>query len=443
MFEGLLAQLNTHWTEERQELGVPRSCFGRLLRYLATGQVVAVTGVRRAGKSTLVRQLIDHLIYSQKVAPRQILFVNLEHPYLTPHREDVTALQRLYEDYLKMMQPQGEIYICLDEVQFFPQWPIFVKSLYELKKTRFVVTGSNAAMLSSDMLTLLSGRSLPLEVFPFSFREYAHSRKVDVDSPLTVAQQMPLVRQLFDRWLDQGGFPTVVLGDHEPAAEILGAHARLVLLQDVAPRLGVRKPDSLERLYVFLASNIGKLFTYSSLSKLFELSDKSIKEYLHALADAHLVYEVELFSYSLKQQIRHPKKVYSIDTGQANAVGFQFTANRGRLLENAIFIDFKRLGLETYYFKTGPGREVDFVIKSGKELSLVQVTWDLNDLITRECEVQALQEAMAELGCRRGIILVAEPPLLRESLGENISIVQAPQYLLAQPQQRKEQLFGV
>ena len=442
MFEEILVLQNPHWTKEPYDFGVKRACFSKLVDYLGTGQIVAITGVRRAGKSTLVRQLVDYLIHFKDVKPSNILFFNLEHPYLSPYRDDDTILQRIYEDYLKIMQPKGEIYVFLDEVQFFRGWPIFVKSHHETKKVQFVVTGSNAAMLSSDMITMLSGRSLALEVFPFSLRELASSKGIDVDNPSEVALKVPEIKHLLDELLEYGGFPTIALKTlNQTAFDILGAHAKTVLLQDVVPRLGARKPEDLEKLYVYLVSNIGKLFSYSSLSKLFGLSDKSIKEYLEAFSDAHLVYEVDLFSYSLKKQMRSQKKVYSIDTGQANAMGFKFSSNRGRLLENLLFVDLKRLGLDVYYFKSEMDYEVDFILKKGEDISLMQICWDLNDPETRKREVRALQEAMNELKCKTGIIIVAEPNLSMEVFEEGINAIPAYQYLMMNPMRQLQFLF--
>ncbi len=442
MYEELLAQQNLHWTGEHYDSWVERSCFETLVSYLESGQVVAITGVRRSGKSTLVRQLIDFLVREQGVPADNILFANLEHPYLSPYREEVAGLQRLYEEYLTMRQPEGLIYLFLDEVQFFRDWPIFVKAHHETGKVRFVVTGSNAAMLSSDMVTLLSGRSLPLEVFPFSLRELARNRGIDIENTAVVARVVPALRHLFEQLLEYGGFPTVAADGPSPLAyEILGAHARTVLLQDVAPRLGVRKPADLEQLYVYLVSNIGKLFSYAGLSKLFDLSDKSIKEYLGAFGDAYLLYELDLFAYSLKKQVRSPKKIYAIDTGQANAMGFKFSANRGRLLENLIFVDLKRLGFDVYYYHTRSGREVDFVVKRGTDLSLVQVTWDINDPEARERELTALHEAMTELNCSNAILIVAERPLSNVIVDPSITLLAAHHFLIQTPAERKRLLF--
>jgi len=442
MFEEVLAEQNPHWTGVKYDPGVTRTCFSKLVDFFATGQVIAVTGVRRSGKSTLIKQFINHKM-EEGFPAANILFLNLEHPSLSLYREDVANLQRIYEDYLKLMRPIGNLIICLDEIQFFRDWPVFVKALHETKKAQFIVTGSNANMLSSDMITMLSGRSLPLEVFPFSYREIAHAQGIDVDNPVARARDVPRFRNLLEEMLEFGGFPSVVLQEsNQTAFDILGAHARTVLLQDVVPRLGIRKPSDLEQLYVYMVTNIGKLFSYSNISKLFGLSDKSVKEYLLALSDAHLIYEIEQFSYSLKAQIRNPKKIYAIDTGQANAIGFRFSANRGRLLENLIFIDFCRLDLKPYYFKTTKGLEIDFVIKNKGELALVQIAWDVNDPSTLDREQKALLEAQEELGCKNAILITAEPILPQKALCEGIRLIQAHQFLMHNQKDRLEFLFG-
>jgi len=398
--------------------------------------------VRRSGKSTFIRHLIDHLIRVEKVPPNQILFCNLEHPFLTSYRNDSMSLQLLYDDYLKMNQPKGDVFVFLDEVQFFREWPVFVKAHHETKKVRFVVTGSNAAMLSSDMITLLSFRSLPLEIFPLSLRELARAQKINTQNTISLAKSAPQIQHLLDEMLQYGGYPTVALQKlGKTSFDILGAHARTVLLQDVAPRLGARKPADLEKLYVYLVSNISKLFSYANLSKLFGISDKSTKEYIEAFCNAYLLFEVDRFDYSLKKQIKSQKKIYAIDTGQVNAMGFKFSSNRGRLLENLLFIELKRLGLEVYYYKTDQGEEVDFVVKKGSDICLMQISWSVNDPQTRERELKALKAAMKELNCQRGILILKEPLLGAEIQDEEIEVILAHQFLTLDPTNQEELLF--
>lgn len=436
MFNDVLIEQNPHWEGKQYETGLQRNCFGKLLDFLDSGQILAITGVRRAGKSTLLKQLIMHLIEKQGLPPKQLLFLNLEHPYFSSYHHDVTNLQRIFDAYRKLMSPEDEVYCFLDEVQFFSNWPLFVKAQHETKRVRFILTGSNAAMLSSDMITMLSGRSLHLEVFPLSFREQVKRHGLNMESQLSMHRQRFELQRILEEHLEFGGFPTVAFARSQRSAfDILGAHAKTVLFQDVVPRLGIRKPEDLERLYVYLVSNVGKLFSYSSLGKLFDLSDKSVKDYICAFEESYLMFELNLFSYSLKKQQRSSKKIYAIDTGQVNAVAFKFSSNKGRLLENLIFMELKRLGLKLFYYNTKKAYEVDFVVQRDTDSALVQVCWDLSSEDTYRREIRALEQGIQELGCSRGLLISMET-VGREVQIEGLCIISAYQFLSSTPEDK-------
>lgn len=409
MFEDVIIEQNPHWNGTLHEQGVERSCFPRLLEYLDTDMIISITGVRRAGKSTLIKQVINYLITQRQVPAKNILFLNLEHPYFSSFSKDVIYLEKIYEDFLKIAAPKGKLYIFLDEIQFFQDWPIFVKSHYEQKNIQFILTGSNSALLSIDLITLLSGRTLPLEVFPLSFEEIARARNFDVKSPISISQNKAQLRNLLDQCLKYGGFPGVVLRLMPSVAyDILSAYAQTILYQDVAPRLQIRKSIELERLFVYLISNIGKPFSYSNLSAIFDISDKVIKEYISAFSDSYLLFELEMFDFSLKKQIRNQKKVYSIDLGQVNAIAFHFTENLGRLLENFVFLELRQAGLEIYYYKTSNNLEIDFLAKNNMKLVLIQVALQMRSPETREREKKALLQGLSELNLTYGIIITQD-----------------------------------
>jgi predicted AAA+ superfamily ATPase len=443
MFEDLLIDQNPHWNGVAYQSGIERSCFGKLLKYMATGMIVSVVGVRRAGKSTLLKQVINYLMQQKRVSSKNILFLNLEHPYFSAYAKDVGNLQRVYEDYLKIANPKGKIYILLDEVQFFQEWPVFVKSHYEQKRVQLIVTGSNSALLSSDLMTLLSGRSLYLEVFPFSFSELAYVHNIDTNDVKELSKHRPKLRALIDQFLKYGGFPEVVAKLVPSVAfDILSAYAKTILYQDVAPRLQLRKSVELERLFVYLISNIGKPFSYANLSVLFDLTDKVIKDYIGAFADSYLLFELEMFDFSLKKQVRNPKKVYAIDTGEVNAIAFHFSENVGRLLENLVFLELRRLGLEVYYYKTQGGLEVDFLAKRNLKLALVQTAWDMRDVQTRAREQKTLAQACEELKLKQGLIITRD---CSEGLVEderNITVVPAYSFFCLS-EDKKLELLGL
>lgn len=442
-FQDFLVQQNAHWTGEHYETGVKRECFEKVIEYLQFDQIIALTGVRRSGKSTLMKQIINYLLLDKGIDGRNIVFLNLEHPILSAYTENPLVLQTIYETYLKLTNPTGLIYMFLDEVQFLRQWPVFVKSLYETKKVKFVITGSNASMLSSDLLTLLSGRAVEVEIYPFSFREAVTSININWANTIDVIHNRPKLLSLLDAMLLYGSLPLIVTNANKsPAYDILGSHAKMVLLQDVAPRLGIRKPLDLEKLYVYIVSNISRVFSYNNLSNLVGLSDKSIKDYICALIESYMIFELEEFSFSLKKQIRSLKKFYAIDTGQAKAMGFEFSPNKGRFLENFLFLEFKRLKLEIFYYKTEKDLEIDFVLKHHHDLVIVQVAWEISSFQTYDREMKAIDEAKKELNIKKSFLIVFEKPLEDKEDQRETKIISALDFLLKHPREQLLLLFN-
>jgi hypothetical protein len=427
MFENVLAEQNPHWANIPYGQGVERACFKQVLNYLKAPQIISMTGVRRSGKSTLLKQTINYLIRDEKVPPKNILFSNLEHPYFSQYSDQVKYLEILFEDYLKLANPKGTVYCFLDEVQFFQKWPVFVKSHYEQKQVKFIITGSNSFLMSKDLLTLLSGRTLPIEVFPLSFGEMiAAETGMNPVSSLDLAQHRHEIRRLLDRFLRYGGFPEIVLLEQKNLADdILNAYAKTILYQDVASRIKLKKPVDLEKLFYYLSSHVGTLFSYSSLAELFDISDKTVKDYIRALVDANLLFEINKFSYSLKKQIRADKKVYGIDTGMINAIAFKFSENQGRLFENILYLEFKRRNKEVFYYKTHSDLEVDFVVKEKNKIELVQVCIDLHEK-AEERELRALVQAAKELKLTQGTLITAE--VEKKWLIDGVSIQAIPLY---------------
>lgn len=431
MFEPILIDQNPHWHKHQPITAVARQQFAKLLQYLPLPHVIAVTGVRRCGKSTLLKQLIDYLIVEQQVSPDNILFLNLEQPFLLPYADDVRHLEQMVQDYLSLKVPEGQIYILLDEIQFFANWPLFIKSYFESKSIKFVITGSNSSLLSSDMMTLLSGRALAIELYPLNFSEIIlHELNLSTGNQI-IAQRSQVIHRL-RHYTEQGGFPELLsVASPELHADILNAYAKTIILQDIAPRLGMRKPEQLEKLFIYLITNIGALASYHKLASYFSLSDKAIKEYIQAFHKAYLLFEVERFSFSLKTQDKNPRKIYAIDTGMANACGFRFSSNHGKLLENMVFLDALCRGYEVYYYKTAEQFEVDFVIKKDRALQLLQVCWQIKDKAVLMRELRALSAALDELKLEKAYLITFDEGFyLNTEHDKRIEILPAYQWLL-------------
>lgn len=432
MFESVIVDQNPHWEGAFYPEGTPREILGKVREYLDLPHIIALVGVRRAGKSTLARQTINHLMRDKGIPPRNILFLNLENPQFSRYRNDISYLDRAFDDYLKLVAPRGTVYCFLDEVHFFPEWQVFVKSKYEQQQIKFIVTGSNSHLLSSEFITLLSGRALPVEVYPFSFAELALAKGLDLPDPVAVERERNRLRSLLDAYLRFGGFPEIcALEAAATRKDILVMYARNILYQDIAPRFAIKKAVDLENLFFYLASNISSLYSFNKLAGLTGLNDKTVKEYVGYFSDAYLLFTLDLFAFSAKEQIKSPKKVYAIDTGMAGAVGFSFSENRGHLLENQIYLDLKRRGHELFYYRTSNGLEVDFACcTGGKVTQLIQVVQDLGDEKTRNREMRSLLKAMAETGLDHAEIVTYEEDDELTVDGKTIRLTSAFRYLL-------------
>ena len=430
MFEETIVDQNPHWSGGTYIEGVPRKILNKVIDYLDLPHIISIVGVRRAGKSTLIKQVINFLIQTKGIPPKNILFLNLETPQFSRYRTDVTYLERIYEDYLKLASPEGTVFCFLDEVQFFTEWQIFIKSRYEGKKIKFIVTGSNSRLLSSEFITLLSGRTLPLEVFPFSFEEFLTAKGLIVTDTVSLLKERHRVRQMMDEYLYFGGFPEpAFVTEQTTKKEILVMYIRNILYQDIAPRFTVKKPLELENLFFYLMSNISSFYTYNSLSKLVGLSDKTIKEYLSYFTEVYLLFTVDSFDFSVKQQIKSPKKVYAIDTGMVRASSFSFSENIGHYLENLVFIELKRKGKEIYYYKTANGLEVDFACKEGNRLTgLIQVSKEMQTDKVRKRELKALLKAMDETGLSQATIVTYEDEEKVQVEGKTVNIIPVHKY---------------
>ncbi|MBT7410488.1 MAG: AAA family ATPase, partial [Methylococcales bacterium] len=180
MLKEILIEQNPHWSGTKN-ISIVRDQLHKIIDYLPLKQIITISGIRRCGKSTLAWQAINYLI-DQQILANNILFVNLEQPYFIDHKHNTNYLNTIYDEYLKMMNPQGRVYVIFDEIQFFQNWQVFIKSKYENQSIKFIITGSNSSLLSNDLNTLLSGRSLNVHLDTFSFTEFLRSQEIEYDN---------------------------------------------------------------------------------------------------------------------------------------------------------------------------------------------------------------------------------------------------------------------
>jgi len=392
------------------DTGIERSIYlNKLLKYLDTGLVCVITGARRSGKSYIMRQTAKKLI-NNGVKRNEILLINFEDPRLP--RLDAATLQKIYEIYLEFLSPKGKPYVFLDEVQEVEGWEKWVRTIYELKKAKIVVSGSNAKLLSKELATLLTGIHIDLTVYPLSFDEFLFFNNLNLTSNTEFEAKQIEVKSLLRKYIEYGSFPEVVL--NEQKKEILIRYFEDVINKDLIKRYKIRKTEEIKTLAKYYFTNISNLTTFTSLEKHLNISSDTIEKFSVYFEDAYIFFLLKRFSYKVKQQDKSPKKIYCIDTGLANTVGFRFSENFGRLAENIVFLKLKREtinnpDLEIFYWKDEHHKEVDFVIKEKlKVTQLIQVCWSIEDDKTKKREVSSLLKAMAEFKLKEAVVITED-----------------------------------
>ena len=371
---------------------VERTLFCRVADALGDNRVIILAGIRRCGKSTLLLQLMQ--------SRTAYCYVNFEDERLLSFRaEDFSVLDEVL---IEVYGPSDTYFF--DEVQNVEKFEIFVRRLQDNGK-KVVITGSNASMLSKEFGTRLTGRYKIFEVYPFSFSEFLRFRKITVRrESLYVAEEKVNLIRAFGQYVESGGMPEYLRNDDPEYLKTLYDN---ILYRDIIARYSIRRQRLVRELVGILASTVSLPFTYNSLKKSLGLMNAiTVKEYISYLSGAYLFFELLRFDNSIKKQLGAPRKIYCIDTALCVMNGFSLSPDKGRLLENIVFIELKRRGSEIFYF--AKDRECDFVLKDQKKMTaVIQVCYEFT-AENRERETGGLLEAMKEFGLDRGLILTSD-----------------------------------
>lgn len=399
-----------------RDLGVEREILEDLKQAISAPQVTVITGLRRVGKSTLLAQI------AKKYLKEGFYFVNFEDERLLNFQ--VSDFDALHETLISLFGEKKTF--LFDEIQNVPEWERFVRRLHD-QRYKFIVTGSNASLLSQELGTRLTGRSIRVELFPFSFREYLDFRKVKTpDLSVLTTRQKGNLRKLADEYISYGGIPDALKYPE------LGVHKALyddVLYRDIATRYRLDNVKSLKELAFYLVSNTASLVSYNKLKDLLKLgSVNTVINYVDYLENSWLFFVVNKYAYSVKEQQIAAKKTYAIDTGLIQTVGFSFSENKGKLIENAVYLQLKRKMKDTYYYKTSQDYEVDFFLP--KDNVLIQVSQHLDDESTKEREIGALMEAASEQKKAQSFIVTESEETTLHQNGVTIQIVPLYEWLL-------------
>jgi predicted AAA+ superfamily ATPase len=384
--------------------------------YLKTRQVVVISGVRRCGKSSLMFLIKEALDLGES----EYCYCNFDDERITYYP---TLLNDIYAIHVEMYREEPIFFF--DEIQEVPGWEKFVNRMYEQGEKLFV-TGSNATLLSSEISTSLTGRNKVLKLFPFSFSEYLRLKKRAYDIQRLSVKQRSLLMNDLDTYLTMGGFP-LVLKENDP--EIAHSLFQDILYRDIVARYNLSNVEEIKRIGIYLLSNIDKIFSYATLQSISGVKSlSSVKNYLHYYESSYLLYFLRKFDYSVKKQVMNSRKAYVVDNAIARRLGFRFSEDKGRLLENAVFVELQRRGKEVYYFS---GRnECDFLVKENLDITeAIQVTAELN-VHNFDREMDGLTEAMKKFNIPKGTLIVLQENIPPMQLPQGVTIVPAYEWLL-------------
>lgn len=388
-----------------------------LTPYLKTRQVVVITGVRRCGKSSLMYLIKEKL----DLQDEDFCYVNFDDERLIPQ---TSLLEEVYLAQIALYKRDPIFFF--DEIQNVPNWEKFVNRMHE-KGLKVFVTGSNANLLSSEIATSLTGRNKTITLFPFSFGEYLKFLgKSPVVNRLT-SEAISRIQADFNDYMKFGGFPLVV---QEQDLELINTYFQDILYRDIIARYRISQVNELKQISLYLASNTGKLFSFSTLQLISGVkSTNSVKSYLDYLEQSYLFFYLKKFDYSLKKQIMNSRKVYAIDPAVSNRLGFRFSENRGRVLETIIFLQLLRMKQDVFYHSGK--KECDFIVQEGLTVTqAIQVVHELNETNLKR-EVEGLLEAMTAYGLDKGILITADNQLKSGTITDQIEVIPVWKWLLS------------
>ena len=379
-----LAKYN-FWNGNVPQQGFLRTDYLNAIKsYCHNKLVKVIVGQRRTGKSYILRQIANDLI-ANGVHPHNIFYLNkefIDFDFVNHY----TDLEQLIKYYQLTLKPQGKIYLFLDEIQNIAQWERLINSYSQdfTQSYEVFISGSNSKMLSGELATLLSGRYVNFEIFPFSFKEY------------TGITQQNSNKESYINYMKSGGLPELfVLPNEETKRHYVASVKDTVLLRDVIQRHSIKDPKLLEEIFIYLVNNAANLLSINNVTNYLKSKGRkttydTIANYIGYIEDTFLLHKAERFDIKGKDTIAGNVKYYCNDLAYKNYLYAGFGYGIGYQLENLIYLELRRCGFEVYV-GVMPNREVDFVATKANEKLYLQCAYLLIDEDTVKREYASLE----------------------------------------------------
>ena len=373
------------WDKDFPDLGFPRDIYtDKIFEFVGNRLVKVLVGQRRVGKSYIMRQIMYGLV-ERGIDSQNILYINKEFNDFD-FIKDYNDLDALVKYYREVLGPEGKVWLFVDEIQNIEGWEQLINSYSQdyVDSYEVFISGSNSKMLSGELATLLSGRYIEFQIFPFSFKEYVGITKKEVS------------KQSYIDYMESGGMPELfVLPNKEDKRNYISAIKDTVLLRDIIQRHNIKDAKLLEDLFVFLVNNASNLISIINIVNYFKDKGRSttydtISNYIGYIEDSFIVHKIERYDIRGKDTISGISKYYINDLSFKNYLYPGFGYGMGYKLENLIYLELRRAGFEVYVgaFRD---KEVDFVAKKEDRVVYIQSAYMLADERTIQREYSPLE----------------------------------------------------
>ena len=403
-----------------KKYGIEREVLKEVESKIKLPHVVVLTGLRRSGKSTLLRQLIK-----KRYKDKDFYYLNFEDERL--FNFPANEFNKIYEALISLYGEKKTFF--LDEIQNVANFETFVRRLYE-EGFKFFITGSSATLLSRELGTKLTGRHVDIIVRPFSFLEFLELKEIDINKESIYKTETKVkIKKCFEEYLIKGGMPEYLIYND---TELLTRVYEDTIIKDIAVRYKVDNVAILRQLYSYLINNFANRFSYNSIKRVTNIkSVNTIKKFIPYLEETYFAKTINKFDYSYKKQIINDKKFYVLDNGFIEVLSKKVAKDHGWLLENLVFNCLNN-NHEVFYYSGK--KECDFLIVKNKEIKqVIQVCYELN-AENREREVEGLTEAMKKFKLKKGLLLTnsQEDEFIIE--GKIIKVIPVWKWLLEEKQ---------
>ena len=431
MYEELLLEWNLWWKNNFQRNFKKRDKLEEIKKNLDNDLIISLIGIRRSGKTQLLYETINYLIKTG-VDKHACFFIKIDDLRIKD-KLNLNLIYKLIEEREILFGKTEKLYLFFDEIQEMNNWQQALKTLYDLNKSKYkiIITGSNASLLKEELSDYLTGRKIDLEVYPFSFKEYLNANiNINLDNKIEILENKVKIKRIFLNYLNGSSFPEINFDKVNRVDYLKNLHETIVL-KDVVLRYKLTNSSKILDVSRYIITNSTKPFNYLKISSNLEISKDSFSLYINYFENVFLFFKIYLYDYSLKKQQINEKKIYVIDQGFLNFLAFKFSEDKGRLLENLVFIELKRRGKEIYYHKQK--KECDFVIKEGLGIvQAIQVTQSLEDIDTKKREIAGLLDACSAYKLKTGLILTQDEEDEFEQDGVKIQVMPIWKWLLVE-----------